>query len=91
MRLELKLEQSAPHRVGASWTHFLASSASKWLTSSLIAVMTIVTRSKGGISYKDGEEQRLRLKVEQTPSHQAVLFSLHLLGDSAAEGSSGRL
>ena len=87
----LKLEQTAPHRVGAFLSRMLAFSASKWLTSLLIALMTMLTCSKGGISYKDGEEQRLRLKVEQTPSHQAVLFSLHLLGDSAAEGSSGRL
>ena len=89
--MELKLEQTAPHQVGAILTRLLAFSASKWLTSLLIALMTMLTWSKGGISYKDGEEQRLRLKVEQTPSHPAVLFSLRLLGDSAAEGSSGRL
>ena len=78
--MELKLEQTAPHQVGAILTRLLAFSASKWLTSLLIALMTMLTWSKGGISYKDGEEQRLRLKVEQTPSHQVALFPCTCLG-----------
>jgi hypothetical protein len=70
----LKLEQTAPHRVGAFLSRMLAFSASDRLRLSSIALMTMLTWSKGGISYKDGEEQRLWLKVEQTPSHQVALF-----------------
>ena len=78
--MELKLEQTAPHRVGAFLTGVLAFSASKWLTSSSLVLMTIYLPLKGGITYKDGEEQRLWLKVEQTPSHQVALFPCTCLG-----------
>jgi hypothetical protein len=54
--MELKLEQTAPHRAGAFLTRLLACSASKWLTSSSLVLMTMLTWSKGGISYKDVEE-----------------------------------
>jgi hypothetical protein len=79
--MELKLEQSASHQVADFGTRLLAFSASKWLTSSSLVLMTISRLPKGGIPDKVGEEQRLRLKVEQTtPSHQVALFPRTCLG-----------
>ena len=48
--MELKLEQTAPDRVGAFLTGVLAFSASKWLTSSSLVLMTIYLPLKGGIT-----------------------------------------
>ena len=82
--MELKLEQTAPHQVANSGTRLLALSASKWLTSSSLVLMTISSLPKAGIPYKVGEEQRLRLKVEQSFPPSCAVF-LHLLGFSTAE------